>query len=106
MSRYDNAPIGNTCPDIDEAINVLAGVADRIEQIAARLPDECSGEVDDLETQASNLRRLFEGRRSNLEELRSANESLRKWGNEQHERAEDALSEVKDLQRQVSELEA
>lgn len=105
MRRADNAPIGNTCPDIDSVINVLSGVADRIDQIASRLSEEFAGEIDDLETQAMNLRQLFEGRRSNLEELRSANETLRSWGNTECERAEDALADVKALQRQVSELE-
>jgi uncharacterized protein YPO0396 len=104
MRHRDNAPIGNTCPDIDDVIQVLAGVADRLDTIADRLED--GDAADDLTTQSANLRQLFEGRRSQLEELRSANESLRNWGNKECERADDAEDEVKSLRAEVRELES
>ena len=102
-SRYDNAPVGNTCPDIDSIINTLSGIADRLDEIANRL--DCD-EVDDLNAQAANLRTIFDGRRSPLEELRSANESLRKWGNAECERADDAEAECHKLRDEISDLEA
>lgn len=101
---FDQPPVGNTCPDIDAVIEVLAGVADRLDAIAGQLEDQHN--ADDLDTQAGNLRTLFEGRRSPLEELRTANETLRKWGNEQHEGAYNAEQEVKELRGQISELES
>jgi hypothetical protein len=101
--RRDNAPIGNTCPDIDAAIEVLAGVADRLESIASSLEDTSIAE--DLDAQASNLRQLFEGKRSSLEELRNANDLLRQWGNKETERANDAETEVKSLRADLREME-
>lgn len=107
MGLRDNAPVGITCPDIDAAIEVLAATADRIDEIAGKLDCPTLAElVDDLNTQAANLRELFEGRRSALEELRSANDQLRNWGNSQNERADDAEAECKQLEQQVSELES
>lgn len=104
MRYRDNAPIGNTCPDIDGVIEVLAGVADRLDLLAGHIEDSIT--ADDMTTQAANLRQLFQGRRSALEELRSANESLRNWGNAEYQRAEDAESEVKSLRAEVRELES
>jgi hypothetical protein len=107
MRYRDNAPIGNTCPDIDAVIEVLAGVADRINAIADQI--DClvlTDLVEDLQRQSENAQQLFDGRRSPLEELRSANESLRNWGNAEFQRAEDAESEVKSLRADLRELES
>jgi len=107
MRRGDNAPIGNTCPDIDAIIATLSGVADRLDALASQL--DCSALsdfVEDLQTQSSNLQQIFDGNRSPLEELRSANETLRKWGNEENERADEAEAKCKSLEREISELES
>jgi chromosome segregation ATPase len=103
---YDNAPIGNTCPDIDSIIETLSGVADRLSTIADQLDCPALADlVEDLNTQSANVQQIFDGRRSPLEELRSANDTLRKWGNEQHQRADDAESEVQNLRKEINELE-
>lgn len=106
MAR-DNAPIGNTCPKIDDVIEVLDGVADRLRELSDKL--NCPAleeECNDIFEQAGNLKALFDGRRSPIEELRSANEQLRDWGNDQFERANEAEAECKDLRRQIDQLES
>lgn len=103
-SRGDRAPIGNTCPDIDSIIAVLEGVADRLDEIVGRTED--ADEAAQLETQAENLRELITGRQSALERLRSDNDSLRQWGNEESKRADEAESEAKALQHQINVLES
>ena len=103
-SRGDRAPVGNTCPDIDSIIAVLEGVADRLDEVAGKTED--TDAADEIETQAMNLRELFNGRRSALEELRSGNDQLRRWGNAETERADNAEEEAKALQRQIDELES
>ena len=107
MRYRDNAPVGNTCPDIDAIISTLSGVADRLEEVAGQIDSPAlSAQVDDLETQAANLRQIFEGRSSPLEELRSANESLRNWGNKECARADDVEQEIKELRDEIRELES
>ena len=102
-----NAPIGFTCPQIDAVIEMLAAVADRISDVASKL-EECTiyASIDELEAQAANLRGLFNGRRSDIEEIRSNNEALRKFGEEQYAEAESLKAEVKALESQVYELES
>lgn len=103
-SHSDRAPVGNTCPDIDSIIAVLEGVADRLDEVAGKTEDTTA--ADEVGTQAINLRELFSGRRSALEELRSDNDQLRRWGNAETERADSAESDAKSLQRQIDELES
>ena len=107
MSRRDNAPVNFTCPDIDSIIATIIAVADRLSEIGGSLDcSSLSDVVNDLGAQEANLRQIYEGRRSPLEELRSANESLRKWGNEECERADEAEAERDRLRDEVSELES
>ncbi|CAH2910736.1 MAG: hypothetical protein CPSOU_1842 [uncultured Paraburkholderia sp.] len=106
MAHRDNALIGHTCPDIDAIIATLSGVADRLSAIADQLDCPALTDlVEDLHTQSANVQQVFDGRRSPLEELRSANETLRNWGNKECERADDAEAEVKSLRAEVRELE-
>lgn len=106
-SRGDRAPVGNTCPDIDSIIEVLAGVADRLRTISDKLDSSVlEDECNDIFEQSGNLKTLFEGRLSALERLRSDNDSLRQWGNEETRRADEAEADVKTLQIQINELES
>lgn len=107
MRHRDNAPVAYTCPDIDSIIATLAGVADRLGEISASLDFSSMAHiVDDLGNQEANLRNIFEGRRSPLEELRWANESLRSWGNKEAERADDAEADLSRLRDEIRELES
>ncbi|WP_159086381.1 hypothetical protein [Burkholderia mayonis] len=95
MSRHrDNAPIGHTCPEIDNVIGMLDAVADRIDALNEKIDCKALGDIfNDFWEQAKYLRSLFNGRNSELEKLRSANDLLRAWGNEEHNRANDAEEE-------------
>lgn len=106
-SRGDRAPVGNTCPDIDSIIEVLAGVADRLRMISDKLDSSTlEDECNDIFEQSGNLKTLFDGRNSALERLRSDNDSLRQWGNKETDRADEAEAEIRSLQNQINELES
>lgn len=75
--KRDNSPCPNTCPLIDEAIEVLRN-------------SECGYNTDVVNSAIDAL-----------EKVRSYNAELRTWGNEQHERADDAEAEVQRLERLI-----
>ena len=80
--KHDNAPVGNTCPTIDEVINFLDTI----------IPDE------NLERQEiAHVREL-------MEDIRSSNVQLREWGNDLHERAEILETELKSIDKRVIDL--
>lgn len=86
MARYnDNAPIGNTCPMIDEVIAFIEHL--RFEHSN----DDNSKDFKD----ALGL----------MEDIRKANKSLRDWGNEEYKRAEDAEDDCGRAKKEVSQLE-
>jgi len=62
MNYNDNAPVGNTCGKIDDAISFM-------------------------------------------NEVRSDNEELRKWGNDLHDELQDALKEIEALKSEIDCLE-
>lgn len=103
MPKYDNAPIGNTCPDIDRIIGVIEAVADRLYALSGQVEDVTLSE--DLRNQSDNLQELFKTVRSPMEDLRKANSSLRDWGNEEYKRAEEAEDKAAGLQNRIDELE-
>ena len=68
MSRYnDNAPIGHTCPKIDSVISIIHALYMSSEEMTKQ-------EYADFEKL--------------MEEIRSANSTLREWGNEENKKAE------------------
>ena len=79
---YDNAPVGNTCPTIDEVIAFIDSI----------VPDE------NLERQE------IEHIKNLIEDIRSANSQLREWGNDNHERAETLEEELKSIDKRVIDL--
>ena len=87
MARYsDQAPVGHTCPLIDKVISFLDSI-------------DCE-EVNQNEIKTTiNV----------LEEIRSANDSLRTWGNELYKEKDEMESdfeyEIKDLKRKIDDLE-
>lgn len=84
----DNAPVGNTCGDIDK---VSQGIIDAYE--ALRHED-----IDSAES-------VLVGLNNTLEQIRSDNAELRKWGNEQYQRAEDTEDAIKCMQDEITDLE-
>jgi septal ring factor EnvC (AmiA/AmiB activator) len=103
--RGDNAPIKNTCPLIDKIIN----------------------QVDDWYRSSEEIPKLgYADFEKSMEEIRSANSTLREWGNDECKRANDLekeldsakdeieklndkieslKSEIKDLEKELSEQE-
>lgn len=83
MARYrDQAPVGNTCPLIDEVISA----------------------VEDA-TFEENIWWDKESVTAILEKIRSANSELREWGNYEYERAEDAEKERDNFEAEKLDLE-
>lgn len=78
-----SAPVGHTCPSIDQAIDVI----EKAERAASELSD-------------------LLGRNGILENLRSDNDALRKWGYVQEELVEERDSEIETLNERIAELEA
>ena len=94
MAR-DNAPIGHTCPKIDQVINFL-------EKIDWDLEDD---EENELSIECKEMIQV-------MEEIRKANDTLRTWGNEEcnsknqyEEERDDLEKEVKDLKSELSDME-
>lgn len=86
MGRYtDYAPIGNTCPMIDEVVSFLNGI-------------QWNEEEADLKSQAIQALEI-------LEKIRNANSTLREWGNEEFKEKEYFEKEISQLQSRVLELE-
>lgn len=65
MAARDNAPVPHTCPKIDEIISAIQYV-----------------KWDNTYWTEDRLVEI-------MEEIRKANDSLRKWGNEKHHECED-----------------
>lgn len=96
--RVDNAPVGNTCPKIDEVLSILTAIYQSSEEMS-------KGELKSVEDL--------------MEKIRSDNAALREWGNDQCNQLEEMEkdrdyyqdktgeleNEVKDLQSEVRELE-
>lgn len=98
-----NEPVGNTCPLIDACISEVDTVLESVDRDVA---------FEDLTV--NDLKDLFEAVKdfdwsrweARMEEIREANDSLRQWGNEWCEEAEDFEKKNDDLSEQVSNLEA
>ena len=86
MGRYnDNAPIGHTCPKIDSVISNIHSIYMSSEEITKH--------------EYVQFEKL-------MEEIRSANSTLREWGNEENKKAEEFEKDFDRANRQVEDLEA
>lgn len=81
--RGDNAPVGHTCLDIDEAQSIANNVISSI--------DASLGSFNEAKTYLSNL--IFQ-----LEFLRNENSKLRDWGNEYYNKCENLEDELKNME--------
>ena len=86
------APVGNTCPNIDQCITWLKTARDQIEYCINTLdPDsESSSRIEDALIEAKNYCDIDK----ELEELRDANSALRDWGYELSNELEKLKSEL------------
>ena len=89
------APIGNTCPDIDKLLKVIKNLRD-----LKYIPDD-EKEIKNL---FSNIDDELFGIAGSLEDLRSSNDTLRKWGKEMEEEAESLSVQYSDLEERYNEL--
>lgn len=95
MSRYsDNAPIKNTCPMINEVISIL-------EYPVWNLEDEDEADLAERSKLGVQI----------MEDIRKANETLREWGNDEHNEKEslekernELIDKVDDLEKEISQL--
>ena len=89
------APIGNTYPDIDKLLKVIKNLRD-----LKYIPDD-EKEIKNL---FSNIDDELFGIAGSLEDLRSSNDTLRKWGKEMEEEAESLSVQYSDLEERYNEL--
>ncbi len=81
--NYDNAPIGNTCPMIDEVISGINSV-----------------------DWSDNTFHTSDSLGETMEKIRSANLTLRNWGNDECKRANELDNDLDYANRQIKDLEA
>lgn len=86
----DNAPIGNTCPIIDEVLTYVEDLSNNLKYIPR-------GEQEDFKGSVDRINKL-------MEDIRDANSTLREWGNEQHNEKEDYEREKDAAELTVEEL--
>jgi chromosome segregation ATPase len=91
MARWnDNAPVGNTCPKIDDVISLVDNLK------GYDINNEI--EFSDMEIDVKSVNNI-------MENIRSDNSELREWGNELHREKTDLENTVYQLKQRVSELE-
>lgn len=89
MGRYtDNAPIGNTCPKIDSVISFINGIKWDLEDEDEEILSRESKEIIEV-----------------LEEIRTANSTLREWGNQEFQDKEYLEKERDEMEGKIQELE-
>src|SRR5437868_1225795 len=84
MKNRDNAPIGHTCSLIDSILS-------RLHDLYSSGESMNGGEYASIE--------------KDIEKVRGANSTLRDWGNEMNNKADDYESELDDLRNQLPRLE-
>jgi predicted nuclease with TOPRIM domain len=84
MARKDNAPVGHTCPMIDDVINFLSYIA--------------KSENEDIAKEAIEMQEV-------MEKIRTANDKLRTWGNECNDNFNDIESDLDSAKERIERLE-
>lgn len=91
MARWnDNAPVGNTCPKIDDVISTIQNLT------------EC--DIND-ENDFFNMSKEIQLAVNVMENIRSDNSELREWGNELFREKSDLENTVYDLEQRINESE-
>jgi chaperonin cofactor prefoldin len=82
MGRHYREPIGNTCPQIDEVMKKL----------------------DQIKSWCNDIYRYCESAESEMEDLRTANSTLREWGIDEANQVDVMEEQISDLEYQIEEL--
>jgi len=90
-----NSGINYTCPDIDKVIKRINRAID------SAIHGENASNPDSKDEYFTDICNELNGIESILEDLRSANDSLRVWGEEQFERAENAEIYINELENKI-----
>lgn len=81
--RGDNAPVGHTCPKIDSVISMVHSLYLSSEEMSKQ--------------EYTEFEKL-------MEEIRSANSTLREWGNEENQKAEEFEKDLDYANRKIDDL--
>lgn len=94
------APVRNTCPDIDKCIKFI-NEAIKTAEYGMKANDRHSDNWDLFKEVINSI----EDCDSILESLRSDNESLRLWGQEQEDKVENCATYINELEEKIKTLE-
>lgn len=98
MSHY-REPVKHTCPKIDNVINSIKEVFEACKYASK------SENLDEIKDCISDIENYLWHSTSIMEELRSANDSLRDWGSNEADKVDELESENEDLKDRISNLE-
>ena len=101
MSIRRGEPVKNTCPGIDRIISTITAICKQME--SCNDEDEKDALLECISDWKSDLESIGVGKWNELEDLRSANASLRDWGNEMYNDAESLESERDEFERKYED---
>jgi uncharacterized protein YukE len=97
-----SAPVPYTCPTIDGVIKTLKDAESDIDNLLYFSETTTPADFKNgIKEAISNLNSLWNGRYTDLEEIRSANEKLREWGSDLESKVEELESTIADLEYQL-----
>lgn len=96
-----SAPVKQTCPDIDRVIKRIK-MALKVATDGRRVFEKGTDEY----AYCSDIEDELYGLEGELEDLRSANDSLRKWGDGLEDDLQKAAEEISDLEDQIETLKS
>lgn len=99
MTYYvNNEPIPNTCPDIDKIIDKIISAKEEARYIVRDSEGKYAVQTNWIIDKLNSVI-------SDMEKIRQDNRTLRDWGNDEHQRAEEAEKERDDAIERYDVLE-
>lgn len=95
-----SAPIHNTCPDIDKAIDKLKPLIKQIDKFR----DSDYENVDFMKDFIYDVCHAMDSAIDSFEDLRKDNDKLRTWGHKMEEEAEGLQVKVMELEEEIETL--